>query len=103
MLKPDEQFTVSTLSGSTPKRAGVIKTLHILLGPTYSKDLVQVETSDHARLNLLLSYQWMFCVDTTGENQKDSRRIFNIGDFIGDMCNALAAKVRAAVASQTYE
>jgi major vault protein len=101
MLKPDEQFTVSNLSGSTPKRQGVIKTLHLLMGPTFSKDLVQVETSDHARLNLILSYQWKFAVNR--EDQEDSKRVFNIPDFIGDMCNALAAKVRAAVAQQTYE
>lgn len=34
-----------------------------MLGPTFSKDLVKVETSDHARLNLTLSYNWKFDVD----------------------------------------
>jgi major vault protein len=29
--------------------------------------------------------------------------IFNIRDFIGDMCNLMAAKVRAAVASSSFE
>lgn len=63
MLKPDENFTLSTLSGKTPKRPGVITTLYIMLGPTFSKDLVKVETSDHARLNLTLSYNWKFDVN----------------------------------------
>lgn len=34
-----------------------------MLGPTFSKDLVKVETSDHARLNLTLSYNWKFEVN----------------------------------------
>ncbi len=70
MLQPDEEFTINTLSGGTPKRPGVIKTVHIMLGPTYSKDLVQVETSDHARLNIRLSYNWKFSVDHN--DQKDA-------------------------------
>ena len=64
MLSPDEEFTVATLSGSTPKIPNQIKTLHLLLGPTYSKDMVLVETSDHARLKLLLSYNWCFNVSS---------------------------------------
>lgn len=51
-LEPDEQFTVIYLSGSKPKRPGVIKTLHIGLGPDFFSDIFQVETSDHARLSL---------------------------------------------------
>jgi len=57
---------------------------------------VAVETSDHARLNLRLSYNWLFHVNR--ENQLEAKKIFNIRDFIGDMCNLMAAKVRAAVA-----
>jgi major vault protein len=72
-----------------------------LLGPTFSRDLVPVETSDHARLNLRLSYNWLFNVDPS--NQKQAQKIFNIRDFIGDMCNLMAAKVRAAVASSSFE
>jgi len=96
MLEPDENFTMNSLSGKTPKRPNIIKTLYILLGPTFSKDLVKVETSDHARLNLTLSYNWKFAVDRN--NKDESASIFNIRDFIGDMCNLMASKVRAAVA-----
>ena len=49
-LEPDEQFTVIYLSGGKPKRPGVIKTLHVGLGPDFFSDIFQVESSDHARL-----------------------------------------------------
>lgn len=45
-LEPDEVFTQSALSGKTPKVPGVINTLAITLGPEFSTDEVQVETSD---------------------------------------------------------
>lgn len=38
-LEPDEQFTVIYLSGGKPKRPGVIKTLHIGLGPDFFSDI----------------------------------------------------------------
>lgn len=63
--------------------------------------MVKVETSDHARLNLVLSYNWKFEVDRN--NPKECAKIFNIRDFIGDMCNLMASKVRAAVAGKTFE
>ena len=62
-LEPDEVFTQSALSGSTPKKPGVIQTLAISLGPEFSTDEIQVETSDHAVLRLLLAYNWHFRVD----------------------------------------
>jgi major vault protein len=60
MLGPDEQFTVLSLSGDQPKRAGVIQDLCIRLGPDFMTDIVIVETADHARLSLKLSYNWHF-------------------------------------------
>lgn len=50
VLGPDEQFTVTVLSGGKPKRAGVITTFQIQLGPDFTSDIVVVETSDHASL-----------------------------------------------------
>jgi major vault protein len=38
-LEPDEQFTVIYLSGGKPKRPGVIKTLHVGLGPDFFSDI----------------------------------------------------------------
>eukprot|EP01017_Pseudomicrothorax_dubius_P016763 TRINITY_DN1896_c0_g1_i6.p1 TRINITY_DN1896_c0_g1~~TRINITY_DN1896_c0_g1_i6.p1 ORF type:complete len:800 (+),score=283.28 TRINITY_DN1896_c0_g1_i6:30-2429(+) len=101
MLGPDEQFTVTVLSGSKPKRPGVIQTIDINLGPDFSTDVVIVETLDHARLRLQLSYNWHFRIDKT--SQEDSSKIFNVRDFIGDMCNLMASKVRSAVAAVTFE
>merc|ERR1712159_772870 len=60
MLGPDEQFTVLSISGGKPKRPNVIKALCLLLGPDFCTDIVVVETADHARLSLQLSYNWNF-------------------------------------------
>lgn len=56
---------MTSLSGETPKRIGKIKTIHINLGPEFSTDMVTVETSDHAALELTLSYNWRFNIDKT--------------------------------------
>lgn len=72
-----------------------------MLGPTYSKDIVKVETSDHAKLNLKLSYNWKFEVDRN--DQTDCKKCFCVRDFIGDMCNNLGSKVRAAIAGHTFD
>lgn len=58
MLGPDEQFTKLALSGGKPKKPNAIKSLCLLLGPDFCTDIVIVETSDHARLSLQLSYNW---------------------------------------------
>jgi major vault protein len=100
-LEPDEQFTVIYLSGGKPKKPGVIKTLHIGLGPDFFSDIFQVETSDHARLQLQLSYNWEFVFDR--ENEEQSIGIFNVKDFVGDACSAIASKVRGEVAGLNFE
>ncbi len=58
MLGPDEQFTQLSLSGGKPKRPNVIRSLCLLLGPDFCTDIITVETADHARLSLQLSYNW---------------------------------------------
>lgn len=58
MLGPDEQFTQLSLSGGKPKKPNVIKALCLLLGPDFCTDIIVVETADHARLSLQLSYNW---------------------------------------------
>jgi len=100
MLMPDEQFTVLNLSGDKPKRPGVIKALNLLLGPDFMTDIIIVETSDHARLKLKLSYNWHFAVAPGDAN---AAQIFNVRDFTGDACKAIASRVRAAVASETFD
>ena len=100
-LEPDEQFTVCFLSGKTPKQPGVIRTIHLELGPNFSTDGVQVETSDHARLEIHLSYNWKFIYEE--KDLKSCSKLFNVRDFIGDMCKAMASRVRGAVASQKFD
>lgn len=58
MLGPDEQFTQLSLSGGKPKKPFQIRALCLLLGPDFCTDIVIVETADHARLSLQLSYNW---------------------------------------------
>jgi len=101
LLGPDEQFTLISLSGDKPKRPDVIKSLCILLGPDFMTDLVTVETSDHARLSLKLSYNWHFEVDKT--NPDDAAKIFQVPDFVGDACKAIASRVRGAVAGVSFD
>merc|ERR1711871_928616 len=100
MLGPDESFSVIRLSGDKPKRPNVIKSLCLMLGPDFMTDIITVETSDHARLRLTLSYNWQFKVDADSD---DSSKIFNVRDFTGDACKAIASRVRGAVASVTFD
>lgn len=67
MLEPYEEFTLLTLSGGAPKMEGQIKTLSLILGPDFMTDVIQVETSDHTKLYLKLSYRWTFKFDRTDE------------------------------------
>ena len=56
MLGPDEHFTLLSLSGTIPKKPNQIHTLCLLLGPDFFTDVIVIETADHARLSLQLSY-----------------------------------------------
>lgn len=87
MLGPEEQFSVLSLSGDKPKRPHAIKALALLLGPDFMTDVVIVETSDHARLSLKLSYNWHFEYDAD-----EPARIFSVPDFVGDACKAIASR-----------
>jgi major vault protein len=101
MLAPDEQFTILSLSGDKPKIPNVIKAIQLFLGPDFSSDTIIVETSDHARLQLKLSYNWQFEVDRT--QGADAAKIFSVPDFVGDMCKAVASRVRGAVAAEDFD
>ncbi|XP_062874746.1 major vault protein [Trichomycterus rosablanca] len=102
MLGPDEQFTVLSLSGDKPKRANVIKAICLLLGPDFCTDIITIETADHARLQLQLSYNWHFDI----KNQSDPAQaaaLFSVPDFVGDACKAIASRIRGAVASVQFD
>ncbi|KAF3845862.1 hypothetical protein F7725_002940 [Dissostichus mawsoni] len=102
MLGPDEQFTVLSLSGDKPKRANVIKAICLLLGPDFFTDIITIETADHARLQLQLSYNWNFDVKRP-VSLEDSVSLFSVPDFVGDSCKAIASRVRGAVASVQFD
>jgi major vault protein len=101
MLAPDEQFTVLSLSGDKPKIPNVVKSIQLMLGPDFSSDTIIVETSDHARLALKLSYNWHFELDRSSEIAK--AKIFAVPDFVGDFCKAIASRVRGAVAAEDFD
>ncbi|KAK7198059.1 major vault protein [Novymonas esmeraldas] len=99
MLAPHEEFTVLSLSGSTPKVPNSLQSLQLFLGPRFSSDTIVVETSDHARLRLRLSYNWYFDINRT----LPSQRTFSVPDFIGDCCKTVASRVRGAVAAEDFD
>jgi len=71
------------------------------LGPHFSTDVVVVETSDNARLSLKLSFHWLF--DVKKDDPNDVAKIFNVPDFIGDFCKAIASRVRGSIAQHTFD
>lgn len=101
MLGPEEHFTVLSLSGGKPKKPNTIKALACLLGPDFMTDIITVETSDHARLQLQLSYNWYF--DVNRSSGDDASRLFQVPDFVGDACKAIASRVRGTVASVAFD
>jgi major vault protein len=101
MLHPDEHFTILSLSGDKPKRPHVIKDIALQLGPDYMTDIVTVETADHARLSIKLSYNWYFDIDRSSPEQ--AAQIFQVPDFVGDGCKAIASRVRGAVAQASFD
>merc|ERR1719282_175983 len=102
MLGPEEQFTQLSLSGGKPKKGNMIRAIALLLGPDFASDIIQVETADHARLQLDLSYNWHFEVKDPS-NIQDASKIFNVADFVGDLCKAMASKIRGAVSAVTFD
>jgi len=64
-------------------------------------DVVTVETSDHARLSLTLSYNWNF--DVNRKDPESVAKIFSVPDFVGDACKAIASRVRGSVAQVPFD
>ena len=90
MLDPDEQFTLLSLSGGKPKVPNANKSLCLLLGPDFCTDIITVETADHARLQLKLSYNWHFGIKNKAD-EKEAAKLFSVPDFVGDFCKAIAS------------
>eukprot|EP00004_Rigifila_ramosa_P000772 TRINITY_DN107_c0_g2_i1.p1 TRINITY_DN107_c0_g2~~TRINITY_DN107_c0_g2_i1.p1 ORF type:complete len:860 (-),score=240.90 TRINITY_DN107_c0_g2_i1:70-2598(-) len=106
MLGPEEQFTIVTLSGGKPKVPNYVKTLATFFGPDFMTDIITVETADHARLQLQLSYSWSFNIDRNADQpvlEQQAAKVFNVPDFIGDACKSLASRIRSAVAATPFD
>jgi len=101
MLEPFEEFTNISLSGGRPKKENQIQSIQLALGPDFMNDELEVETADHARLKLALSYNWNFEYDAKDEEAK--AKLFSIRDFVGDTCKTLASRIRGAVATQNFD
>ena len=73
----------------------------MLLGPDFMTDQVLVETSDHARLYLKLSYRWFFKYDKSDKGS--CNKLFMVRDFVGDTCKRLSSRIRGAVSAVSFE
>lgn len=103
LLEPDEILTLLSLSGGKPKKEGIIKTLSLLLGPEIISDLVEVETADHAKIELDLSYNWHFNYNKDTPNDDQNKKLFAVGDFVGDVSKSISSRIRGMVSSINYE
>jgi major vault protein len=102
-LGPDEMFTQLSISAGKPKKANMIRAIALLLGPDFASDFIVVETSDHARLQLELSYNWHFDVSKATKDSIEASKLFCVADFVGDLCKAMASRIRGAVSSVTFD
>ncbi len=99
-LGPDEHFTLLNLSGGKPKKESVIQTGALQLGPDFMTDIFIVETSDHAKVSLSLTYSWHF---KKPETQQDCVKLFNVKDFVGDACKSIASRIRGSISAIPFE
>merc|ERR1712061_305675 len=102
MLAPNEELTQISLSGGKPKRSNQIRSVALILGPDFSTDIYHVETSDHARLQIELSFNWHFDIKDKN-NAVEAAKLFCVPDFIGDMCKAIGSRIRGAVSGVSFD
>jgi len=62
---------------------------------------VIVETADHAKLLLKLTYSWVFNFDR--KNQEHLEKLFQVKDFIGDSCKTIASRIRGIVSATSFD
>lgn len=101
ILGPHENFSVLSLSAGKPKVAGAMKSLCLMLGPDFITDIIEVETSDHARLRLKLAFNNHF--EFEKGNPDDEAKVFAVPDFIGFACRQIGSRIRAAVAQISFD
>ena len=63
MLKPHEEITILRLSAGQPKEENQLSVYSVDMGPSTMNDLLVVETSDHAKLYLKITYNYFLDID----------------------------------------
>ncbi|XP_028390811.1 major vault protein-like [Dendronephthya gigantea] len=101
ILGPHENFNVLSLSAGKPKKEGALKSILLMLGPDFITDIIEVETSDHARLRIKLGMNNHFDVDM--DDPESRKAIFSISDFIGYACRNVASRIRGMVAQTPFD
>lgn len=101
MLEPYEELTVLKLSGGAPKEEDQIRNCALMLGPDFMKDMIEVETADHVKLNLRLAYSWEFKIEK--DNEEAGQKLFCVKDFVGAACKAMASRIRGVVSTVNFE
>jgi major vault protein len=71
------------------------------MGPDFMTDIIEVETSDHARLYLRLAYRWNFKVDR--KDKAEVEKLFLVKDFVGDACKTISSRVRGFVSQKAFD
>eukprot|EP00047_Mylnosiga_fluctuans_P004354 m.234036 g.234036 ORF g.234036 m.234036 type:complete len:863 (+) comp12604_c0_seq1:42-2630(+) len=101
ILGPSEEFNVLSLSAGKPKVPNALKSIPLMLGPDFITDQIQVETSDHARLNIKYSVNYHFEFDP--EDEASLNTMFAVPDFVGFVAGGLASRIRTAVAQTGFD
>ncbi len=98
LLGPFERPYIMKISGSTPKKPGVLKIWNVRLGPIFSTDELGLRTKDNAVLNMRLRYKWRFKIDN-----EHPEKIFAVEDFIGLATETMAGLIREEAANYNFE
>lgn len=101
ILGPHENFNVLSLSAGKPKKENAMKSLCLMLGPDFITDILQVETSDHARLQIQMAFNNHF--EFERGNKESEMSIFSVPDFIGNACRQIGSRIRGAVAQVQFD
>lgn len=101
ILGPHENFNVLSLSAGKPKKSNALRSLCLMLGPDFITDIIEVETSDHARLRLQLAFNNHFVYEKG--NVESEAKIFSVPDFIGFACRQIGGRIRAQVAQVPFD